>query len=109
MIRHCVFLNFKHDVSTETRTALFEEVASLQSQIAGMREIHFGPNCSPEVGMDKGFSDGFIIDFDDAAARDAYLIHDDHKIVGGKLVAHAKNGVDGILVFDLEMPIENHS
>ena len=60
-----------------------------------------GANATPEVGMDKGYNGGFIIDFADEAARDAYLIHPEHQKAGAGIVGAAVNGVAGIMVFDL--------
>ena len=56
---------------------------------------------SPE-GLDKGFSEGFIVTFRDAAARDQYLADEEHAKVGAAIVAAAEGGVDGIFVYDLE-------
>ena len=50
----------------------------------------------------KGFADGFIVDFADSFARDAYLEDSEHKQTGGRLVAAAEGGIAGILVYDLE-------
>ena len=46
---------------------------------------------------------GFVVDFRDAAARDAYLPHPEHMKVGKALVEAAQGGVEGILVFDYEV------
>lgn len=54
--------------------------------------------------MDKGYQEGFQIDFADAAARDAYLADPDHQATGAKLVAASIGGVDGIFVFDYQLP-----
>ena len=45
--------------------------------------------------------DGFVVDFADWAAVQAYQNHPDHKAVGAEPVAAAEGGMDGILVFDL--------
>jgi hypothetical protein len=103
MIRHCVFLHFKAEISTEQRNALFEEIAVLQNRLPGILQVHIGQNVSPETGMDKGYSDGFMVDFSDANARDVYLEDADHQRTGAKLVEAAQGGVDGILVYDLEV------
>ena len=44
---------------------------------------------------------GFVVDFTDWDTLQAYQDHPDHKVLGGKLVANAIGGIDGILVFDL--------
>lgn len=103
MIRHCVFIKFKTDVTAEHRNALFSEIVGLQSHLAGILDVHIGRNVSPEDGMDKGYADGFIVDFANPQARDDYLIDEVHQRTGAKLVDAAQGGVDGILVYDLEV------
>ncbi len=102
MIRHCVFIRFKPIISAAYKAELFDEIAALQGRLPGILDVHIGGNVSPETGMDKGFSDGFIVDFADSLARDAYLEDPEHKATGGRLVAAAEGGIAGILVYDLE-------
>jgi hypothetical protein len=104
MIRHCVFIRFQAHISAAEKTAIYKGIAALKDHVPGFIAAHVGANSSPETGMDKGYSDGFIIDFADASARDAYLIHPDHRAIGGKIVAAAEGGVGGVLVFDLDVP-----
>ncbi|HEY8594930.1 MAG TPA: Dabb family protein [Devosiaceae bacterium] len=104
MIRHCVFIRFRPEIGNAERQALFGEIAALKPRLPGFLAAHVAPNTSPETGMDKGYSDGFIVDFADAFARDAYLDDAEHKKTGAKLVAAAQGGVEGILVYDLEVP-----
>ncbi|WP_411033576.1 Dabb family protein [Shinella sp. BYT-45] len=102
MIRHCVFIRFKPTISTAYKAELFNEIDRLKDRLPGMLAVHIGVNVSPEEGMDKGFSDGFIVDFADSFSRDAYLEDAEHKLTGGRLVAAAEGGAAGILVYDLE-------
>lgn len=102
MIRHCVFVRFKVEVTTYERLSLFMRIDALRNVIDGMGEAHYGANASPE-GLGRGYDDGFTIDFRDVEARDAYLVHPDHQAAGAGLVAAAQGGIDGILVFDLEL------
>ena len=103
MIRHCVFVRFRDTVTAPEKTEIFAEIAALKARLPGFLATHIGANVSPETGMDKGYSDGFIVDFADAAARDAYLEDPEHKKTGGKIVANAIGGIEGILVYDLEI------
>lgn len=103
MIRHCVFIRFRPEVSGTEKAALFAEIAALQQRIPGFLAAHIGRNVSPETGMDKGYAEGFIVDFADAAARDAYLSDPEHRKTGAKLVDAARGGIEGILVYDLEV------
>lgn len=103
MIRHCVFIRFKADTTGAEKAAIFAEIAALKSKLPGFLAAHIGANVSPEAGMDKGYSDGFIVDFDGPAARDAYLADPEHQKTGAKIVAAAEGGIEGILVYDIEV------
>jgi hypothetical protein len=102
LIRHCVFIRFKPTISQAQKAEIFDEIAALKDRLPGLLAVHVGTNVSPEAGMDKGFSDGFIVDFDDSFARDAYLADEEHRKTGAKIVAAALDGARGILVYDLE-------
>ncbi|MEO9298623.1 Dabb family protein [Devosia alba] len=102
MIRHCVFVKFRTDVSAAERADIYAGLAALVGQIDGLLRADFGPNISPE-GMAKGFNDGFIMDLADAAARDRYLVDPAHKAAGARLVAALEGGREGLLVFDLQL------
>lgn len=102
MIRHCVFVQYKAGTSDDLKREIYQGLAGLQDHHPGFLGIEYGANVSPE-GMDKGHSEGFIINFTDAAARDAYLVDEEHLVLGARLVAAAEGGVAGILVFDMEV------
>ncbi len=103
MIRHCVFIRFRSTVSDTEKQAIFAEITALKPRIPGFITAHVGPNVSPETGMDMGRSEGFIVDFENAKARDAYLADPEHAKTGMKIVEAALGGVDGIFVYDLEV------
>lgn len=103
MIRHCVFVRFRDDVSSSERAAIHADLEALRSLIDGMGKVHFSANVSPEP-FARGFTHGFTVDFRDAAARDAYLMHEAHQRAGARLVAALESGTDGLMVFDLEIP-----
>ncbi len=103
MIRHCVLLRFSPETSPGRRAELLDQIDALRHRLPGLLAVHRGPNVSPEHGMDKGYGDGFIADFVDAAARDAYLVDPEHQRIAEQLVAAASGGVEGILVFDLDL------
>ncbi len=103
MIRHCVFLRFRDDVPTTDRQAIYRALEALCAKLPGAVAIKAGKNVSPEAGMDKGFSEGFILDFSDAAARDAYLVNSGHETIAKNIVASTVGGSDGVLVFDMEV------
>ncbi len=104
MIRHCVFIRFRTNVSRDERTEILREIVGLRGHLPGILSIRTGTNVSPEVGMDQGFAEGFIIDFIDPMARDHYLADAEHERVGGRIVAAAEGGIAGVFVFDLDIP-----
>ncbi|CAN7489472.1 Dabb family protein [Rhizobium sp. LjRoot98] len=102
MIRHCVFIRFQSAVADSERQSILSDIAALQALVPGYLSFTAGPNVSPE-GLGKGYNSGFIIDFADAAARDAYLVHPAHEKAGGRIVAATEGGVDGVFVYDFEI------
>ncbi len=99
MIRHVVLLKLR---DTADAAFIFVALKNLQSQILGIVSITTGIDQSPE-GLQRGFTHGFTVDFENAAARDAYLPHPAHQKVGAMIVAAAVGGIDGIVVLDWEM------
>ncbi|WP_287099309.1 Dabb family protein [Mesorhizobium sp.] len=67
-----------------------------------MGKVEFNANTSPEP-FARGFTHGFTIDFRDAAAHDAYLMHEAQSRAGARLVAALEGGTDGLMVFDLDV------
>ncbi|ALN71443.1 Dabb family protein [Aureimonas sp. AU20] len=100
MILHCVWIRFKATLRPEERAAIYAALAALRDVIPGMVSVSCGPNVSPE-GLQGGFLDGFVVTFENADARDRYLVHPDHVAVGKRIVTAAEGGVSGLLVFDL--------
>ncbi len=103
MIRHCVFIRFRSGIMASEKAEIYREIGALKGRLPGLLAVHVGDNVSPETGMDKGFAEGFIVDFDTAAARDLYLADPEHRKTGAKIVAAAEGGIDGIFVYDLEI------
>jgi hypothetical protein len=103
MIRHCVFVKYRAEIGFAERRSLVAGLEALIPLVPGMRSVVASANVSPEP-LKQGFLDGFIVDFDDATARDAYLVHPDHQIVGGRIGAAAEGGAAGIMVFDFDLP-----
>ncbi|MGB1008455.1 MAG: Dabb family protein [Thiolinea sp.] len=103
MIKHCVFIRFKAEITENQRNTLYQSIHELRHHLPGWLNFVAGANVTIEAGMDKGFNGGFIIDLADTTARDTYLNDEQHQQVGSQLVAAAEGGIDGILVFDLEV------
>lgn len=51
------------------------------------------------MGLNQGYTHGFIMTFKNVAARDTYLPHPGHERVKDELL----KCIDGVLVFDLEV------
>lgn len=103
MIRHIVAVNFKSDTPQESKADIFEKLGSLRGHIGGILDYQIRENVSPEEPVIHGFLDLFWFDFEDAAARDAYLIDPGHKSLGAKLIGMAQGGPAGIQVLDFEV------
>lgn len=100
MIRHIVLVRFRSDVSEQTISALFQELHEIEDKIPGLIAMTSGRSESPEK-IERGYMHGFVVDFADWDALAAYQEHPAHKALGGKLVANAIGGLDGILVLDI--------
>jgi hypothetical protein len=101
-IRHIVLVRFRSDLPEGEIEGVFAQLAALKAVIPGMIDCHASANVSPE-GLTRGFTHAFTMDFADAAARDVYLPHPDHKAAGARLRAAAEGGRDGLLVIDIEL------
>ena len=100
MIRHIVLVKFQPEVTEEQISAIFSELHDIKAKLPGVLSITAGRSESPEQ-IERGYMHGFVVDFTDWDTLQAYQDHPDHKVLGGKLVANAIGGIDGILVFDL--------
>jgi len=81
---HVVSFKFKESATKEQIKQVEDAFGGLKKKIKEIKEYQWGTNVSPEK-HDKGFTHGFILKFDNAKDRDAYLVHPDHKEFG-KLV-----------------------
>ena len=99
MIQHIVLLKLKPDATAEQKAALLDGLIALKDKISGIESVSGGDDNSPE-GKQHGFNWGFVMTFADADARDAYLPHPDHKVLGQQLLRPI---VDDVLVFDYEI------
>ena len=102
MIRHIVLIRFNPELSDAEITAIFDELSDFKEKLPGVLSITSGKSDSPEK-IERGYMHGFVVDFVSWDALQAYQDHPDHKSLGAKLVANAISGIEGILVFDLEV------
>jgi hypothetical protein len=108
MIRHIVLVRFQQTISAAVIDGLFAELHQIEGKVPGLLSITSGRSQSPER-IERGYLHGFVADFSDWPALEAYQVHPDHKRFGGRLVAHAEGGLDGILVFDLPVQTQESS
>jgi hypothetical protein len=76
--RHVVLFKFYEKTSAETVRSIEKAFAAFAAKLPFVTGFEWGLNSSPEK-LDKGFTHCFIVSFRDAAGRDAYLPHPDHK------------------------------
>ncbi|MBP0483572.1 Dabb family protein [Sagittula salina] len=100
MVRHIVLIKFTEDLGEAAIAALFDELHAIEGKIPGLLAITSGRSESPEK-MERGYMHGFVADFTDWDALQAYQDHPEHQALGAKLVANADGGKAGILCFDL--------
>ena len=96
-LRHLVLLRFKAAASAADVAAIERAFCALRLQIDSVRALEWGTDVSPE-GLSKSFTHSFLLSFDDAAGRDAYLPHPAHKA----FVALLQPLLDDVLVIDYQ-------
>jgi hypothetical protein len=101
MIRHVVMVKARADLPAGELEAVFAGLSGLKAWLPGMLAFAGGRDVSPE-GLQRGYTHAFTIDFADAAARDAYLVDEEHRRLGSQLRAAAAGGRDGLLVVDID-------
>jgi hypothetical protein len=80
MIRHFGMFQFHPEITAEEIDACFTHMRGMVGEIPGLLAVEHGPYDSPE-GLSDGFTHGFVMTFDTAAHRDAYLPHPVHERV----------------------------
>jgi hypothetical protein len=76
----------------------FTQMKGMVGQIPGLLAMEHGHYESAE-GLNDGFTHGFIMTFDTAANRDAYLPHPEHERVRDIVVPRLAR----VVVFDFEI------
>jgi hypothetical protein len=103
MILHCVFCNFRPDISFDQKTQILGELSNFSQSLDGVLKFDFGPNLDFEK-KSKGYDCGFVIRFADQDALEAYAVHPVHLDLGARLCDLLQGGADGLVVFDLKTP-----
>jgi len=97
-VKHIGVFQFRDSVSQAEIDQCFAALSSMQGRIPGLVDFIHGPYASDE-GLNDGFTHGFIMTFESAAARDAYLPHPVHEEVKEVVVPR----LERLVVFDFEV------
>lgn len=80
-VRHVVVLKYRQGATEQQIQEVTDAFRALQDSIPGIVSFEHGVNNSPE-GKNLGFTHAYLLTFEDAAARDAYLPHPRHQEFG---------------------------
>jgi len=91
-VQHLALFGFKTGTSPAVIDRAFQELHRLTKVIPGITAFSGGPNNSPE-GLADGLSHGFVMTFQDAPSRDAYLPHSEHEKFKSFVLPHIQKVV----------------
>jgi quinol monooxygenase YgiN len=77
-LRHVVLFGFKAGTGEGEVGELVARFRALHGLVPGIEAFEWGADVSPE-GLGRGHTHCFTLTFASEAARDAYLVHPDHK------------------------------
>lgn len=80
-VRHVVVFKYKQGATEDQIRQVTDAFRGLKRKIPGIVSFEHGVNSSPE-GKNLGFTNVYLLTFEDAKARDAYLPHPEHKKFG---------------------------
>ncbi len=80
-VKHIVVFKYKSTATPEQIIEVTNAFKSLRGTIPGIVSFEYGVNNSPE-NLNKGFTHVYLLTFENAGARDAYLPHPEHKKFG---------------------------
>lgn len=80
-VRHIVVFKYKPTATADQIRQVTEAFAALRTSIPGITAFEHGVNNSPEK-KNLGFTHVYQMTFADAAARDTYLPHPEHRKFG---------------------------
>ena len=83
-VKHIVIFKYKSSATPEQIKEVTDAFGALKGKIPGIVSFEYGVNNSPE-NLNKGFTHVYLLTFKDAAARDTYLPHPEHKNFGALL------------------------
>jgi Stress responsive A/B Barrel Domain len=88
-VRHVVVFKYKPEATPAQIQQVTDAFRALSKSIPGITAFEHGINNSPEK-LNQGFTHVYMLTFENAAARDAYLPHPEHKKFGELL---GKSGI----------------
>ena len=77
-MKHIVLFRYKPGATSGQINEVTEAFRALKGKIPGITSFECGVNNSPE-NLNKGFTHVYLITFENAGARNAYLPHPEHK------------------------------
>lgn len=83
-MRHIVIFKYKPSATPAQIEQVTQALGDLKDKIPGITAFEHGVNDSPE-NKNLGFTHVYQLTFEDAAARDRYLPHPEHKKFGALL------------------------
>ena len=95
-VTHVVLVAWKNGRAPAVEVSIRPAIRSLGETIPGIVSLVEGHSNSPE-GLEHGHDWGFVITFDDAQARDAYVTDARHRVVADAIGESAQR----IVVFDI--------
>jgi len=98
--RHIILCTVRADVSADAVRQAFAPLAALRGQIPGILAFSSGFGTLPH-GHSQGYNYGIVMDFADAAARDAYL-HDPRHAEAVAATLPVREPESHILAFDYD-------
>ena len=96
-VQHIALFRYKAGTGAETIRRIEEELLRLAQVIPGITDCSVGANNSPE-GLADGLTHGFVMTFEDASKRDAYLPHPEHEKFKAMAIPH----IEKVVVFDYQ-------
>jgi hypothetical protein len=103
MIAHIVLFKPRADVTDDDRRQFVDAIVRARREIPGIRRFHLGRRVMREASyaqaMPQDFAYAAVIEFDDAAAVQAYLQHPAHEPMGSWFWKVS----EATLVYDYEM------
>ena len=100
MITHVVLLQPKSEVTEEQLQTALAHVEELQQTIPGIISVQAHRNLNANNEKNKGYTYGFVVQFADIEALNAYAPHPAHKVVGAELRSVSQSIID----FDIPNP-----